>query len=164
MAKANVVGVGIGNRYVKGNDTGALCLSVFVVVKLPRDALSDADLVPEMLDGVRVDVRESGFIQPQQLLGARVRPAFGGVSVGHSSGGFGTLGTTCFDKTPVPIMPSTYYMLSNAHVIVRSGVASIGDPIVQPGNGDPALDRIGQLTKFVPIQFPTPAGIIQPIW
>ena len=50
-----------------------------------------------MLDGVRVDVRESGFIQPQQLLGARVQPAFGGVSIGHFTlGGYGTLGTEGF--------------------------------------------------------------------
>jgi hypothetical protein len=162
LEKANVVGVGIGTRYVKGHDTGELCLSVFVSVKLPREALREADLVPESLDGVRVDVRESGFIQPQQLLGARVRPAFGGVSIGHIAlPGFGTLGTTCFDNSPAPIVPSRYYVLSNAHVIAQSGLASVGDAVLQPGGGNPATDQLGQLARFVPIQFQTPTSTPQ---
>jgi Trypsin len=157
MDKANVVGVGIGNRYVDGRDTGELCLSVLVTFKRPREALSEVDLVPRELDGVPVDVRESGYVQPLQLLGQRVRPAFGGVSIGHATaGGFGTLGTTCFDRTPAPIVPSRYYVLSNAHVLARSGLAAIGDAILQPGGGNPASDQIGQLTRFVPIQFTTP--------
>jgi hypothetical protein len=155
MAKRNVVGVGIGNRYIDGRDTGELCLNVWVSSKVPRDALSEDDLVPEMLGDVRVDVQESGFIQPAQLLGNRVRPAFGGVSIGHVSGGFGTLGTTCFDRSPVPITPSQYYILSNAHVLARSGLATIGDAVLQPGGGNPTLDQIGTLTRFVPIQFST---------
>jgi hypothetical protein len=162
MEKANVVGVAIGHRYVRGQDTGELCITVFVSVKLPPEALRAADLVPQSLDGVRLDVRESGFIQPQQLLGGRVRPAFGGVSIGHVAlGSYGTLGTTCFDKTPVPIMPSRYYVLSNAHVIAQSGLATIGDAVLQPGTGNPATDQIGQLARFVPIQFQTPTSIPQ---
>jgi hypothetical protein len=153
------VGVGIGNKYVNRRDTGELCLSVFVTMKRPRDTLSDEDLVPEILDGMPVDVREVGYIQPTQLLGARVRPAFGGVSIGHSTaGGYGTLGATCFDRTPFPSIPPRYYVLSNAHVIARSGLAAIGDAILQPGNGNLASDQIGQLARFVPIQFTTPTG------
>lgn len=162
LEKANVVGVGIGHKRVRGRDTGELCLTVFVSVKLPRKALREEDLVPGSLDGVPVDVSESGIIQPQQLLGARVRPAFGGVSIGHIAlPGWGTLGTTCFDKTPAPIMPSRYYVLSNAHVIAQSGLATIGDAVLQPGGGNPATDQIGQLTRFVPLQFQTPTSVPQ---
>lgn len=89
-------------------------------------------------------------------LAKRVRPAFGGVSVGHVKITAGTLGTCCYDAAAFPGKPPRYYILSNNHVLANSNAASIGDPILQPGPFDggafPA-DVIARLSRFVPIKF-----------
>lgn len=50
-------------------------------------------------------------------------------------------------------------MLSNNHVLAASNAAPIGSAIVQPGPFDGGIDpqdRIGTLSRFVPIQFDPP--------
>ncbi|MCP4415128.1 MAG: hypothetical protein GY805_00805 [Chloroflexi bacterium] len=65
MAKANVVGVGIGFRHRGRARTDEVVLVVLVEKKIPRAQLNSADLIPGLIDGVRVDVQESGRIEPQ---------------------------------------------------------------------------------------------------
>ncbi len=60
MKKANVVGVGVGLRQRKGASTGEVALVVMVRRKVPRDQLRPEDVIPDMLDGVPVDVQEVG--------------------------------------------------------------------------------------------------------
>lgn len=55
LAKPNVIGVGIG----RGED-GDARLVVLVSQKMPLSSLAPAHRIPSELDGVRVEVRETG--------------------------------------------------------------------------------------------------------
>ncbi len=60
MQKANVVGVGVGFRERGGVLTDEVALVVNVIQKLPNDHLAPEDLIPSEIEGVPVDVRETG--------------------------------------------------------------------------------------------------------
>lgn len=63
FAKANVVGVGLGNKIVDGEDTGEPAIQVFVDQKLPADMLMKEDLIKSSDVGKKtVDVVEVGFV------------------------------------------------------------------------------------------------------
>jgi hypothetical protein len=59
LAKANVLGVGIGQ------ESDACFLVALVRAKVPVDQLDKADLIPSSLDGIRVRVREIGDVKAQ---------------------------------------------------------------------------------------------------
>ena len=60
MAYPNVVGVGIGLRHRQDKTTNDLCLVVMVKQKLPANKLPAGGLLPRELDGVGIDVIETG--------------------------------------------------------------------------------------------------------
>lgn len=60
LAKANVVGVGVGLRRRRGEPTDEVCIVVSVRKKVRREQLSPVDRIPAELDGVPVDVEETG--------------------------------------------------------------------------------------------------------
>jgi len=60
MAKANVVGVGVGFRQVGGQRTETVALVVMVSRKLPAAQLDSQDVLPSEIEGVPVDVQEVG--------------------------------------------------------------------------------------------------------
>jgi hypothetical protein len=62
LAKANVVGVGVGYRERGDQRTSEIALVVMVTQKLPPDQLAPDDLVPSSIEGVPVDVQEVGEI------------------------------------------------------------------------------------------------------
>jgi hypothetical protein len=168
--KENVVGVAIGNKYVNGEDTGRLSIVVFVSAKMPPDIIPEDQMLPSSLDDVLVDVRESGYFQPQQVQGPgalRLRPAVGGLSISHQNGGSGTLGTACIDDF-APGSPLRYHVLSNAHVLALPDLSGlIGDPVIQPGGSDGGrfpVDSIGTLARTVPISFPVDPTQPQSAW
>jgi len=77
------------------------------------------------------------------------RPVPIGVSTGHPDITAGTIGCRVTDGTYV-------YALSNNHVYANSNIATIGDPVLQPGTydgGSDSDDSIGTLYDFVPINF-----------
>ncbi len=126
FARANVVGVAVGNKVIGGRDTEERCVVVFVERKRPEDQLRRRDIVPRDLGGVHTDVVETGRFHALRLLEPKavdrtrkIRPAPGGVSIGHVLNG------------------------------------RPGDLILQPGpaDGGRTQDAIGRLTDFVPIQF-----------
>ncbi|MEL6309438.1 MAG: hypothetical protein AAFN11_09340 [Chloroflexota bacterium] len=63
MAKANVVGVGIGLAKEGDEFTDELAIVVMVEQKLPVAQLAEEDIIPSELEGFRVDVQETGPIQ-----------------------------------------------------------------------------------------------------
>lgn len=65
LAKANVVGVGIGYRQRDQVHTDEVVLVVMVRRKVPRDQLKAQDLIPQQIEGVTVDVQAVGRIEPQ---------------------------------------------------------------------------------------------------
>ncbi len=60
MRKANVVGVGVGFRMQRGQRTKEVVLVVMVDSKVPLTDLRSADVIPKEIDGVPVDVQETG--------------------------------------------------------------------------------------------------------
>ena len=65
LAKANVVGVGIGFRHRQKTRLDEVVLVVMVEQKLPRAQLNPDDIIPGRIDGVPVDIQESGRIEIQ---------------------------------------------------------------------------------------------------
>lgn len=154
LARKNVVATGVGRKVVGGEATDELALVVSVVQKEPEGRLSAADRVPARVAGMPTDVRLTGPIFAHQDPTDRIRPAPGGVSIGHVSITAGTLGCLVSQAGELRI-------LSNNHVLANSNDAAPGDPITQPGNADggsdPA-DRIARLGDFVPIAFDEGGG------
>ena len=64
MRKANVVGVGIGFRQQGGETSKEPAIVVSVTEKVPLAQLSPEDVIPNELDGVRVDVQAVGSLRP----------------------------------------------------------------------------------------------------
>ena len=64
MRYPNVVGVADGIRMRDGKPTGEPAIIVFVERKVPRQDLTDSDLLPAEIEGVPVDVVETGRITP----------------------------------------------------------------------------------------------------
>ena len=99
FARANVVGVGIGNKMIRGRETGEPCIVVFVEAKRPEAQLRHRDVVPKAFGAIRTDVVETGRFHARRSEQAmdlertkRIRPAPGGVSIGHVQITAGTLG------------------------------------------------------------------------
>ncbi len=65
LAKANVVGVGVGLRRRRNKLTEKTAIVVMVRRKVPPDQLNREDLIPGEIEGVPVDVQEVGDFQVQ---------------------------------------------------------------------------------------------------
>src|SRR5881628_2706141 len=99
FARANVVGVAIGNKSIRGRETDERCIVVFVEAKKPEGQLRHRDVVPKTFGSIRTDIVETGrfhALRSEQALDLertkRIRPAPGGVSIGHVQITAGTLG------------------------------------------------------------------------
>jgi hypothetical protein len=150
LKKANVVGVGVGEKITKGKPMGRFCLKVYVEKKVGEEKLSKRNLVPPRISDVETDVEEVGKIKPLAYT-RRMRPAPAGVSIGHYKITAGTLGCLVRDrKTGGPLI------LSNNHVLANSNLAKKGDAVIQPGAADGGKmpkDKIGELERWVEIKF-----------
>jgi hypothetical protein len=145
----NIVGVGLGEKTVDGIPTGEPALKVFVKEKLSERDVSSEALVPQTVGGVTTDVDAVGEITAQMYT-ARLRPAPGGVSIGHCPTiHAGTLGCLVHRSGQL-------FILSNNHVIARTNAGPINVLISQPGRldgGNCPADAIARLAQFIPITF-----------
>ena len=66
LAKANVIGVGVGLRRKGDVTTEEPVLVVLVSHKVPKAQLAEADFVPDRIEDVPVDVQEIGFIRSHE--------------------------------------------------------------------------------------------------
>jgi Peptidase family S64 len=166
----NVVGVGIGEKFVKGRPVGEQVVKFFVRAKFSENQiLPGSDQLPASIHGIPTDVEEVGLIYafgapPLQTLmpppvhvfwtppldpRVRMRPVRPGCSIGFASDRFkmaGTFGALVKDEQRT-------YILSNNHVLADSGNLPEGTPIYSPGTldgGDPQQDQIAQLRRFAP--------------
>lgn len=83
----------------------------------------------------------------------RLRPAPGGVSIGHLRGSTGTLG--CLARGRGRVRSNRTLILGNQHVLAGPG-AAFGDPNLQPGPEDGGRmpeGRIAVLERHVPLDF-----------
>ncbi len=160
-AAGNIQGVGLGyaeDDLNLGMEPGAPSLLVYVAEPVSVEQVKSA-LVESMgisaasSDDVPVSVIVSGIIEAQNHR-AQIRPAPGGVSVGHYQITAGTLG--CLALGQRAPRNRRLLMLSNNHVLANSNNAKFGDSIIQPGSHDGGRnprDRIAILERFVPIKF-----------
>ena len=144
----NIVGVGLGLKFVDGRPTGQVVVKVLVVRKLPASQVPAHSLIPEQVNGVATDVDQFGLIAAHAAGRVR-RPVPCGSDIGPR-GDSGTLGCLVIANNKLCI-------LSNNHVLAGPNDGRPGDHIFQPGGAfssprDPA-DLIGQLETFVPIDF-----------
>jgi len=145
----NVLSTGGGYKITAGEKTPELSIICSVKEKLPGSKLLKKDMVPGNFDGIPTDVIQTGTIRAFMSNTGRIRPAPGGVSIGHRDITAGTLG--CLVKKN-----NELYILSNNHVLANSNNAQLGDPIFQPGpydGGSYPDDHIANLEQFVRLNF-----------
>lgn len=130
--RPNFTGADIGYRWEGETRTDEKVVRVHVDVKIPLAELDDKEIFPAEVDGIPLDVIEGPYKarrapgNPQQ----RAPVLSGGISVGRSDNGAGTLGAIVMDEaTGRPAM------LSNWHVLAGPR-ADHGDAIRQPGRAD----------------------------
>ena len=164
LGGANIVGVGFGYadpdsaaRGLSSNTPpGGLALMVFTVepVEMPQviSEISDA-AGTRALSSVRIVQIPVGVIDALSHR-FRIRPAPGGVSVGHFAITAGTLGLS-LGRVDAH-RNNRLLILSNNHVLANSNNARLGDCICQPGpldGGRCPQDQVAILERFVPINF-----------
>lgn len=169
QGSGNIVGVGIGTSMLpsvgtsgevisSGVEPGKTALNVYVVERTSVDEVKSV-IVDSMgvsaasSDDVPVNVIVTGLIdaRPHRF---RIRPAPGGVSVGHFRITAGTIGCLCVGRTAP--RNSRLMILSNNHVLANSNSAAYGDCVTQPGpydGGKCPADQVAILERFVPINF-----------
>lgn len=154
----NVVGVGVGTKFVGGKETKTQCIRFYVAAKIHKDALAANALLPSEIDGIPTDVIVTGRFHMLNTAAdnkLKRRPIRPGTSVGF--------------KIPPPndafVMAGTFgavvkkagqrFILSNNHVLAENGVVALGAPIFQPGlldGGNPATDQVAKLTHFISVK------------
>jgi hypothetical protein len=155
----NVVAVGISEKVTEGKPTGTLALTFYVDRKLPLGKLKANAAVPpalpEVISGPSViptDVVPIG--QPRLEVKdlkhplATRKPIQPGFSIGHVGGDTGTLGA-------IVSKDGKLFLLSNSHVLAKSGKAKKGDAILFPGDadgGEGPADITAKLFDFVKLQ------------
>jgi hypothetical protein len=150
----NVVGLGQGNKWVRGEDTQQDAILVFVKKKFPKNELSRNAMIPAVIDGVQTDIIEVGEMRLHADRKTVLRPARPGVSIGHFKVSAGTFGSIVYDRHS-----EEAFILSNNHVLANltdgtDGRCSLGDTILQPGafdNPDGSDHVIGTLKRFIPV-------------
>jgi hypothetical protein len=151
-----VVAIGVSEKTTQGKPTGALALTFYVNRKKPLARMS-ADMavpptVPEPISGptaIPTDVVAIG--RPRLEVSDLARPLVTrtpiqpGFSIGHFKASAGTLGA-------IVSRDGRHLILSNSHVLAKSGKARKGDTILYPGpddDGQAPDDAIAELVDFV---------------
>lgn len=166
VMEANIVGVGIGlGDPAAGALPGEPTLEVYTIEPATEaetkarlasaagvSALAEADFPMNVVCTGIIDA------QPHRM---RMRPAPGGISVGHFRITAGTLGCLARGRTAPRI--NRLMILSNNHVLANSNAAAIGDCVAQPGpidGGRCPADQVAVLERFVPINFAGGANVV----
>lgn len=157
---ANIVGVGIGigNGSAFGAAPGEPVLEVYTIEdEAPsetRARLASAAGVQALAStDFPIHVVKTGIVDAFQHR-MRLRPAPGGISVGHFRITAGTLG--CLSRGRSAPRSSRLMVLSNNHVLANVNAGALGDSIIQQGafdGGHTPADQIAILERFVPINF-----------
>ena len=148
LRRWNVTGVAVGYKQVKGELTDQIAIIVYVRRKLPPREIPPEQFIPSFIEDVPTDVVEATFQALQVNRKSRIRPAVGGISVGHYMITAGTITNIFYDYETLKLK-----LVSNNHVIANSAPyrpAFVGDPIYQPGryDGGTSEDTIAYLERW----------------
>lgn len=145
----NIVAIGIAEKVTEKHKTGHLGLCFYVEKKIPKSKIDSSKIVPPVLSvagrtAVFTDVQQIGKIRPQ--INKRSSPLMSGFSVGNDTD-TGTLGALVRKSGKL-------FILSNSHVLARSGKGKVGDDIFFPGERDTSgeLQKVGELSKIFPFK------------
>jgi hypothetical protein len=145
----NIVAIGIAEKLSEGKKTGELGLCFYVEKKLAKTKVSSNKMVPPVLSvadrtAVFTDVQQIGKVRPQ--INKRKSPLLSGFSIGNDSD-TGTLGA-------IVKKGKKLFLLSNSHVLARSGKGKVGDVIIYPGEADTSgkTQKVGKLTDILPFK------------
>lgn len=166
VMEANIVGVGIGlGDPAAGAPPGEPTLEVYTIepateAEMKARLASAAGVAALAEADFPMNVVCTGIIdaQPHRM---RMRPAPGGISVGHFRITAGTLGCLARGRTAPRV--NRLMILSNNHVLANSNAAAIGDCVAQPGpidGGRCPADQVAVLERFVPINFAGGANVV----
>lgn len=146
----NIVGIGITEKISEKKKTGELSLCFYVVKKIPKSKMKSGNMVPPVLavagrTAVFTDVQQIGKILPQ--IKKQKSPLASGFSVGNLVD-TGTLGA-------IVKKGKQLFVLSNSHVLAKSGKGKIGDEIIFPGEADNGgnnqiIGKLSKISKFKP--------------
>lgn len=151
----NIIGIGEGHKWKRGENTGQKATVVLVRKKLGKDNLLRGSIIPQRINNRPTDVIEVGDIRLYNDRTGMMRPARPGISIGHYKVSAGTLGAIVKDR-----LTGETLILSNNHVLANSSDgtddrAAAGDIILQPGSIDGSNDSaeatIGYLERFIPL-------------
>jgi hypothetical protein len=142
LPRPDVNGVFLARRKKGKEWTDEICLQIHVKKKLPKDALTKAQLIPKTIKGVATDVLETNPVL--SIGGGKWSAVQGGHSIGiEEQTDAGTLGLVMLAGTPpVPVG------VTCAHVLLVRGAGSptLGDFVIHPAQDDAGRiirDRIG---------------------
>jgi len=145
----NIVAIGIAEKRTENKNTGELGLCFYVEKKLAKAKVKSNKIVPPVVSvadrtAVFTDVQQIGKVRPQ--VNKRKSPLLSGFSVGNEVD-TGTLGA-------IVKKGSKFFLLSNSHVLAKSGKGKAGDAIVYPGEADTSgkTQPVGRLTDILPFQ------------
>jgi len=130
-SKKNVVGVGIGEKWINGVNTGEEAILVFVKKKEDIIKLNKIDIIPSKINGIKTDVVGKTGILKSFALKNRIRPVSPGYSCGNIRVTAGTIGGIFKDWQGQTVILSNNHVLANTNNCVLNK-----DIIVQPGTAD----------------------------
>lgn len=153
LSMPNMLGVGITEKATKAkNKPKKLAITFYVEKKIPLGKLKGNEVVPpaipESLSGeeaVPTDVVALGKLRLDNKPYATRNPIQPGNSISHFRGTAGTLGAIVTNG-------KKQLLLSNSHVLAKSGNAKKGDAVVYPGKHDGGKtphDVVGRLSRVI---------------
>lgn len=145
----NIVGIGIAEKITERKATGALSLCFYVEKKIAKTKMKVGHMIPPVMSvadraAVFTDVQQIGKMRPQIF--KRRSPLLSGYSVGNATD-TGTLGA-------IVKRGKKYFLLSNSHVLAKSGQGKVGDEIIYPGDADNngKTQKVGTLSAILPFK------------
>ena len=156
MSLRNVVGVGLGYKYINSVRSSMPCIHVLVHKKLHSSCISKDNLVPKNYLGIVTDVLQSGTFYDSGLTN-RIRPLQGGYGISTKDAPEKFSGTMGCIVTRGRISKD-YFILTNNHVLIRNDIKKITPQVLQPAFGDGGVypkDFIATLSRYVPLKFKT---------
>jgi len=149
-----IQGIGIAEKITEGKKLEELALRVYVETKKPNAKVAKPipkEVAVPAVGNITTDVIEIGPVKAESFT-ERVRPCMPGSGLGHTAVSVGTFGCLVRRKSD----PKKLYILSNSHVLADSGLAAVGDEIIQPGDKDGGAaraDTVATLADFVPFTY-----------
>lgn len=145
----NVMGIGLGHKVTRGWTVDEMALRFYLKQKLHPLLVPEAERIPPEIEGVPTDSVQAGEFSIWRpippIYQRKVRPAMGGLSVGHYAISAGTLGCVVEER-------GDRLILSNNHVLANENRGTEGDPILQPGRfdgGKTDRDVLARLETYV---------------